>query len=813
MRTRVLSVLLLVVAAVLPPAPSFAVKEWYDYYLEARDERIPAKQYAEAIKSLEAAVRLRPNSALNEQMYGLRFVDYLPYYWLGVAYQRTGDFNSAIRMFNIEEKQGAVRRNDGLYRELRRLRAEAESARVQAENAERMRAVRAEVQRLLKEAGELHRAKRFDEALSRLAQAQTAAEALDPQIQQSIIELRDKVRADDRAVREAEERARRREEALAEGTRLLEENNPTEAIVRFDQVLDLDPQNARALAGKKDAEQRILESTTRASREAAFREGKALFEAGKYEEAVRPLTDSAADPTNVEARELLERIRKTIEGLRQQKDLRQKIDALLAEGERLLGERKFPDAWVKLDALLELDKTNVRALERLGLAERMMGEALLEKISPNQPPVLTFLEPRERTTESDGPTAAVVGVATDDRGIVKIEFHVGGRLLAEIAPPSVLDSPESSRNVRFERELALERGLNEVSVTAVDTKGVAVTEPFSITQRQRFYQSPAFLPSAAAAALGLVGLGFAGQRLRRARAIRRRFNPYIAGAPVMDDDMFFGRQKLLARLLNVLHHNSLMITGERRIGKTTFLYHLKKVLEADEGTEYRFFPVMTDLQGVPEETFFHAVMGDVVDELRLTPDTQAALRFRPDAGGYDGRDFSHDLQRVVDELKTRTSKRVRLALLIDEVDVLNEYSERINQRLRSIFMKTFSEHLVAIMSGVGIKRIWNSEGSPWYNFFDEVELSAFTREEAEALIREPVEGIFRFEAEAVELILAASELKPYVIQKFCINAVNRILEDGRTAITASDVEAVRDAVHFEAVDGERRQGLDRRAAV
>ena len=99
---------------------------------------------------------------------------------------------------------------------------------------------------------------------------------------------------------------------------------------------------------------------------------------------------------------------------------------------------------------------------------------------------------------------------------------------------------------------------------------------------------------------------------------------------------------------------------------------------------------------------------------------------------------------------------MKLALLIDEVDVLNEYSERINQRLRSIFMKTFSEHLVAIMSGVGIKRIWNSEGSPWYNFFDEIELSAFTREEAEALIREPVEGVFRCEPEAVERILAAS---------------------------------------------------------
>ena len=187
-RPRGFSRFLLVLVLALSAAPAFAVKEWYDYYLEARDGQIPAKEYAAAIKSLESAVRLRPSSGLNEQMYGLRFVDYLPYYWLGVCYQRAGDFNSAIRMFNIEEKQGAIRKSEGLYRELRRLRGEAESARVQAENAERARMVRAEVQRLLKEAGDLHKAKKFDEALSRLAQAQTAAEALDPQTQQSIIE-------------------------------------------------------------------------------------------------------------------------------------------------------------------------------------------------------------------------------------------------------------------------------------------------------------------------------------------------------------------------------------------------------------------------------------------------------------------------------------------------------------------------------------------------------------------------------------------------------------------------------------------------
>jgi len=98
---------------------------------------------------------------------------------------------------------------------------------------------------------------------------------------------------------------------------------------------------------------------------------------------------------------------------------------------------------------------------------------------------------------------------------------------------------------------------------------------------------------------------------------------------------------------------------------------------------------------------------------------------------------------------------------------------------------------------VGIKRIWTSEGSPWYNFFDEVEISAFSREEAESLIREPVQSVFRWEPEAVERILELSTLKPYLIQKFCIHSVNRMLEDGRTTIGAEDVQAVRDTVLLE----------------
>ena len=256
----------------------------------------------------------------------------------------------------------------------------------------------------------------------------------------------------------------------------------------------------------------------------------------------------------------------------------------------------------------------------------------------------------------------VVGVATDDRGMSRVELRGGGRLVAENAAAPDLETAEQRRTLvvpaapgagaRPERDHGHRRRRRG---------GGAAGEPGGDAPAP-LPRDLVFLPSVVGASVGLLGLGFAVQGYRRRRAVRRRFNPYIAGAPVMDESMFFGRQKLLTRLLNVLHHNSLMITGERRIGKTTFLYHLKKVLEADEGV------------GLPLLPRAHRPAGRARDRSSSPPSCRTSWRASPCpppparacASGpgverYDGRDFSHDLQRVLAELKTRTRRKVKLA--------------------------------------------------------------------------------------------------------------------------------------------------------
>jgi hypothetical protein len=129
-------------------------------------------------------------------------------------------------------------------------------------------------------------------------------------------------------------------------------------------------------------------------------------------------------------------------------------------------------------------------------------------------------------------------------------------------------------------------------------------------------------------------------------------------------------------------------------------------------------------------------------------------------------------------------------LLIDEVDELNDYDPRVSQSLRSLFMKRFAENLAAVVAGVRIRKEWEKETSPWYNFFEEIEVDAIAPAEARRLVMEPIRGTFRFAAGAAERIVAASGGKPFQIQRRCLALVQRLHEEGRRTITLADVEAL-----------------------
>src|SRR5882672_9046725 len=158
MRLRAPFVAGLLVLALGAPSTQAAPRSWYAYYLDARDKLIPAKKYREALTSLEQAVKLKPESDLEVQTYGLEFIDYLPYFYQGKCYLALGDHDSAIRLFNIEQTKKKIQLKDSLWTEMKKLRATAQAQQTGAETEDKVKRLTQEVAKFRALATEQHKA-------------------------------------------------------------------------------------------------------------------------------------------------------------------------------------------------------------------------------------------------------------------------------------------------------------------------------------------------------------------------------------------------------------------------------------------------------------------------------------------------------------------------------------------------------------------------------------------------------------------------------------------------------------------------------
>jgi tetratricopeptide (TPR) repeat protein len=419
-------------------------------------------------------------------------------------------------------------------------------------------------------------------------------------------------------------------------------------------------------------------------------------------------------------------------------------------------------------------------------------------ISQTASPV--FLVKNPETVRSD--KISIAGIVGDDNGIDRIEVTVNGVVFADQNGNPLKLQPSTEHNPKsFEfgiDNIPLQMGKNQITLIAFDVDSVQHSEfyPLTIIRKLPIYKTTTFYIFSILLLLFTFGITIISRIIKYRIAVVNKYNPYIAGAPILNEEMFFGRKQLLKSIMNTLHHNSLMIYGPRRIGKTSIQHQLKRKLENLDDPDYKYIPVYIDLQGIPEGKLFISMIEDIVNGCKnyMNDETELDFDYSKIGGSYDGRNFNRDLRKLITQLRNHSDKELRLVLLMDEVDELNSYSDRVNQRLRSVFMKSFAENLVAVMSGTHIRKKWESEGSPWYNFFEEIEIPPLRKEDAIALIKNPVKGIFSYDDLAIEKIIQYSQCYPYIIQKFCIYAINLIIEAKQRKVTSEDVEVVRKQV-------------------
>jgi len=375
-----------------------------------------------------------------------------------------------------------------------------------------------------------------------------------------------------------------------------------------------------------------------------------------------------------------------------------------------------------------------------------------------------------------------------------------------------LDTPDTVDLELMVRDQAFNYSPGVVRRLAVVAPPATVHLPLLGEVDSRIFQLLLLFGSLACFGFGYVSYEIFRFHHRVNEAIRRGYNPYISGEPVRREEMFYGRHDLLARIIATLHNNSIMIHGERRIGKTTLLYQLANALRQVKDTEYWFVPVMIDLEGTAEDQLFLQLGEEIYQTVIALPhlslpavhvlDDLLCHRI-PDLNGnaaadgepvsvYSDRDFGRDLRTVIHLLEQycqeqQGGRQLRLILLLDEVDTLSHFNHIYQQQLRRIFMRDFAATVGAVVAGIAISKEWDRVESPWYNLFNEIAMQPFSRAEAIDLLVEPVRGYYLYEPAALAFILDNCDGRPFRIQQYALEAVNHMLKHKRRRILLEDV--------------------------
>ncbi len=206
-------------------------------------------------------------------------------------------------------------------------------------------------------------------------------------------------------------------------------------------------------------------------------------------------------------------------------------------------------------------------------------------------------------------------------------------------------------------------------------------------------------------------------------------NPFTFGNPIKESSLFYGREADLRQIVNRLlssAHESTSIIGERRMGKTSLLYHLSDPVIAENLgiTPDKFCLVYVDFQGLTDITptrFWQRVlkkMSRSICDKELIPSIEKLML-----------EESFDLFDLEDLFESIVDRGLTIVLMMDEFEYVTQ-----NPNFKGDFFGSL--RALAIHHGVALVPATRRElvdlchseelkGSPFFNIFANVVLHPF----------------------------------------------------------------------------------------
>jgi branched-chain amino acid transport system substrate-binding protein len=250
-------------------------------------------------------------------------------------------------------------------------------------------------------------------------------------------------------------------------------------------------------------------------------------------------------------------------------------------------------------------------------------------------------------------------------------------------------------------------------------------------------------------------------------------NPFNTGSPARGEG-FLGRQEIFSSIVSFLKKKdqlSLLIFGQRRIGKTSLLRKLQDDVEIRKTA----FPVYFNLQD-KARVELHRLLFEIAK--RIISDLDLTLDLNTDDFKSDNASF-YFINNLISMVIERLPREKQVLLLFDEFDVLGAVEDVEDDSIMDTFaVKRFipftadllgeiqaKEYPVKFIFAVGrnYKDLEPKRFGQIMKFGPQEELSYFSKEETRKLLKAS-DNVIPFDAEAVDEIYSLTFGHPYFTQ-------------------------------------------------
>ncbi|MBV9690775.1 MAG: AAA family ATPase, partial [Ktedonobacteraceae bacterium] len=269
-------------------------------------------------------------------------------------------------------------------------------------------------------------------------------------------------------------------------------------------------------------------------------------------------------------------------------------------------------------------------------------------------------------------------------------------------------------------------------------------------------------------------------------------NPYIAGTPIQEPKMFYGRHEDLEFLQENLTRPStntvIVLYGQRRSGKSSLLYQLRNTARLSP-----HLPVFIDMQRLILSSSTSRLLFRVAHTIHQDLEERGLMVVPPQPAPFE-EDATFAFDIFLDDVQGRL-KGHNLVLLIDEFETLDEpvrqgkVDKGIFGYLRSLMQHRRGIHFL-LAGTYNLEQFTTGYWSVFFNIAHHHQLSKLSKEAAHELITNPVEGALTYDPLAIEKIHYLTGDQPYLIQLICNVLVGHCNGYRKSYVTINDVNDV-----------------------